>query len=78
MAFDRFLGDTLPKDYTGALSLSFDQAPSPLTFLYVLEATGLKLEFVPESLVRDSVVESRSLTPTVIYFSPEQTGQGGF
>ncbi len=78
VAFDRFLGDTLPKDYTGALSLSFDQAPSPLTFLYVLEATGLKLEFVPESLVRDSVVESRSLTPTVIYFSPEQTGQGGF
>lgn len=78
VAFDRFLGDSLPKDYTGALSLSFDQISSPLTFLYTLENSGLKLEYVPESLVRDSVVESRSLTPTVIYFSPDLTGQGGF
>lgn len=76
--FDRFLGDSLPATYSGALSLQFDQASAPLTFLYTLEERGLKLEYVSESLVRDSVVESRSLTPTVIFFSPDVSGQGGF
>jgi len=78
VSFDRFLGDSLPPGYTGALSLSFDQSSAPLTFLYTLEDAGLKLEYVSESLVRDSVVESRSLTPTVIFFSPDLSGQGGF
>ncbi len=76
--FDRFLGDTLPATYTGAFSLLFDQASAPLTFLYTLDDKGLRLEYVPESLVRDGVADSRSLTPTVLFFSPDTTGQGGF
>lgn len=76
--FDRFLGDSLPAAYTGAFSLFFDQASSPLTFLYTLDDKGLRLEYVPESLVRDGVAASRSLTPTVLFFSPDTSGQGGF
>ena len=47
-------------------------------FLYTLDDKGLRLEYVPESLVRDGVADSRSLTPTVLFFSPDTTGQGGF
>ncbi len=67
-----FLSADIARDYDGALTFTFDQAPSRVTFLYKLTDKGLRLEYVSESNVKDSVVQSRNLNPVIAFFSPDK------
>ncbi len=55
-------------DFDGVLSFKFDGSDSWIHFLYQLSSEGLKLEHVLS--VKDALVQSRNLTPTVLFFSP--------
>lgn len=69
VSFDHFLADSLRGSYSGVLSLRFDQSPqNPIRFLYSLEGNSLKLEYIPEKNIRDSVVLQRSNTPLIMVF----------
>lgn len=74
-SIDCFLSDTLGTDYDGAISFAFDQTSSRVSFLYSLTPKGLKLEYVSESNIKDSVVQARNLNPLVVFFTPEREGQ---
>ena len=65
-----FLHQSLTRDWDGVLSFQFDQAPAPVNFLYDLSDQGLRLEQVSSANIKDSVVLSRNLNPTVLFFTP--------
>lgn len=71
-----FLSDSLKDQYGGVLSFRFEATGARVHFLYDLTANGLKLEQVDESNIRNMVVESRNLSPTVLFFTPETTADG--
>ncbi len=75
--FQAFLSDTLKSQYTGVLSLNFQATGTRVFFLYDLSPDGLKLEQVDEANIHDSVVESRNLSPTILFFTPESQADGG-
>lgn len=75
VSLECFIDDTLGSDYDGVLSFRFESAPARVSFLYDLTSKGLKLEFVSESNIKDSVVQARNLNPVVVFFTPEQGGQ---
>lgn len=72
-----FLSDDLASAYDGVLSFRFDSTEARIHFLYNLTDQGLKLEYVSETNVKDSVVLSRNLNPIVLFFTPAKSGQGG-
>lgn len=72
-----FLSDTLRSQYTGVLTFRFEATGTRVHFLYGLTANGLKLEQVDEANITNSVVESRNLSPTVLFFTPETNADGG-
>jgi len=65
-----FLADSLKQDYDGVLTLRFGSTDSRVHFLYALTSTGLKLEPVHASNVKDALVTARNLNPTVLFFTP--------
>lgn len=67
-----FLSPSLNAAYDGALTFTFDQSPARINFLYSLTPKGLKLEFVSESNIKDSVVQAQNLNPTVVFFTPDK------
>ncbi len=72
-----FLPAGIAPEYNGVLSLKFDNAKHWVHFLYAVSGKGLKLETLPESCVKDNVVTARSLSPTVIFFTPGNSDSGG-
>lgn len=72
-----FLPNGLVPEYEGVLSFKFDGSRSWVNFLYAVSGKGLKLEYLSESCIKDSLVTSRALSPTVIFFSPGNTDSGG-
>lgn len=72
-----FLANNLADLYDGALSFRFENTTRWITFLYALDERGLRLENVSDTFIRDSVIQSRNLNPTVIFFTPETSGPGG-
>jgi hypothetical protein len=75
VSLECFLDGPLASEYDGVLSFRFESALSRVSFLYDLTPKGLKLEFVAESNVKDSVVQTRNLNPIVVFFTPGQGGQ---
>ncbi len=66
---DYFLSKDLRSDYTGVLSFVFDQGPeSPVFFLYTLDASSLRLEYVPERNIDEKVVQQRSSSRLIMAF----------
>jgi hypothetical protein len=72
-----FLSDSLAPVYDGVLSFKFDSSSAWIHFLYKVSPKGLKLEPVSESNIKDSVVLTQNLTPTVVFFTPDTAGRGG-
>lgn len=72
-----FLSDTLKGQYSGVLTFRFEATGTRVHFLYDLNANGLKLEQIDERNIKDSVVMSRNLSPTVLFFTPETQADGG-
>jgi hypothetical protein len=67
-----FLDPALAANYDGVLSFRFEPKAAWIHFLYTLSADGLKLEYVSESGIKDSVVTTRNLTPTVVFLKPQK------
>ncbi|MDR2758512.1 MAG: SH3 domain-containing protein [Spirochaetaceae bacterium] len=66
-----FLDLSLTARYDGALSFRFNGIGGPGTvasFLYTLEAQGLRLEYVPPGNLVESTVSRRAVSPIIIYF----------
>jgi hypothetical protein len=67
-----FLSRELQDRYNGVLSLQFygrdQQSPATRNFLYVLDSKGIRLEYVPESLLDGNIVSQRAASPIVMYF----------
>ncbi len=77
VALRRFLDKSLEGEYDGAISFRFESSSAWITFLYDVSKEGLKLEFVSDSNIDDSIVKTRNLSPTVMFFKPEKaTGDG--
>jgi len=69
VGFGYFLGEELRETYDGVMALYFSRAPSkPILFLYRLEESSLKLEFLPERNVEERVVRSGSSSPLIMAF----------
>jgi hypothetical protein len=65
-----FLPADLAPEYQGILSFRFDSSNRWIHFLYSLTPDGLRMEQVSESFITDAVVQTRNLTPTVVFFTP--------
>lgn len=75
VAFDHYAGREFQDSYEGVITFRFDGAPnSPVRFLYAHSNGGVRMQFVPETDIRDNVVVRESLSPVVIFFS--EPGQG--
>jgi len=72
-----FLSEPLVSAYTGVLSFRFESTGRWIHFLYNLTTQGLKLEQVSDSNIKDSIVLSQNLTPTVVFFTPDTAERGG-
>jgi len=72
-----FLSEALVSGFTGVLSFRFESSARWIHFLYTLTPQGLKLEQVSDSNIKDSVVLSQNLTPTVVFFTPDTAERGG-
>ncbi|HNY21599.1 MAG TPA: SH3 domain-containing protein [Treponemataceae bacterium] len=77
VAIRRFLDDSLSGEYDGAISFRFESTSAWITFLYDVSKDGLKLEFVSDSNIDDSIVKARNLSPTVMFFKPEKAQGDG-
>lgn len=74
-----FLSDDIADRYTGVLTFRFESTASRVNFLYDLSPSGLKLEQIDNSNIKDSLVITRNLNPTVIFLTPEAAQpDGGF
>jgi hypothetical protein len=63
-----FLDSSLENRYDGAFSLYFNGAGNAVNFLYTVDSEGLRIEYVPQTLVEGVTVIRRDASPTVIYF----------
>jgi len=64
-----FVSPQLDGQYTGVLSFRFDDINQGIHFLYTVSPEGIRLEHVSESAIRDGMVVSRSMAPTVLFFN---------
>jgi len=67
--FRYFLSSGLSYNYDGVLSLTFDSSDLEICFLYKLEENGLRLEYLPVSLIKDKTAEKQSANPLVMFFA---------
>ncbi len=66
-----FLHETVSSEYDGSLTFTFESNKAQVTFLFDIGPQGLKLEQVSPRNIKDSVIISRNLTPTVIFLTPD-------
>jgi hypothetical protein len=71
------LSESLASRYTGVLTFRFEATGTRVNFLYELTSDGLKLEQVDNGNIKDAVVVSRDLNPTVLFFTPEEPEADG-
>ena len=71
-----FLSPEDSQEYAGVLSFRFSQDSQWIHFLYNISSSGLKLEHVSSTNIKDALVQSRNLTSTVLFFTPEERLQG--
>jgi hypothetical protein len=68
LAMDLYLTGDLRQRYEGAFSMRFDGSAVPARFMYLFDAQGLRVEFVPETSMDGNLVARRASSPIVIYF----------
>lgn len=68
VSMDYFISNDLSFYYDGVLSFRFDSDQKEIVFLYKLEETGLRMEFVPENLIRNALISSQSQNPIILFF----------
>ena len=68
VALDCFISNELALHYDGALTFRFDSDKKDIVFLYKLEEKGLRMEYVPSNLVRNSYISSQSQNPIILFF----------
>jgi hypothetical protein len=68
-----FLSSPLSRDYTGVFTLRFETsgAPVPVSFMYTIDAQGIRIEHAPSSSLDGLEVVRRSSSPLVMYFYTE-------
>lgn len=64
-----FLTSELAASYNGVLSFYFESNAQPVNFLYSLQEDGLRLEYLNNSSIKNSVAQSRNLNPLVLFFT---------
>ncbi len=73
VSFDHFLSKEFSTSYDGVLAFRFRQTPDrPITLLYTLDGSSLKLEYVPERNVNDRIIQRRSSSPLIMAFFGQQ------
>jgi hypothetical protein len=67
-----FISRGLQDRYNGIISLSFagkeEETPATRNFLYIFDSEGIRLEYIPESLLNGNLVSQRASSPIVMYF----------
>ncbi|WP_460055040.1 SH3 domain-containing protein [Spirochaeta dissipatitropha] len=71
--FGYYMSRNLSTMYDGVMGLSFSNTREQVVFLYELVGDGLRLTHAPENTIRDRVVESVSLSPTILFFTYSTT-----
>ncbi|AFG37876.1 SH3 domain-containing protein [Spirochaeta africana] len=66
--FSYFLSRELRSQYDGAVGFRFDGRQQTVVFLFELINSGLRLTHAPDSTISNSVVESVSMSPTILFF----------
>lgn len=64
-----FVSPQLDGQYNGVLTFRFDGTNQNIHFLYTVSSEGVRLEHAVESAIRDAMVVTRSMTPTVLFFN---------
>jgi hypothetical protein len=76
IAMDLFLAPAMQERYTGAFSFRFDgneAGSGPVVrFMYALDPRGFRLEYIPDTSLDGNLVQRRSSSPVVLYFSPTE------
>lgn len=68
VSLDYFVSNELAFMYNGVLTFRFDSDKKEIVFLYKLEETGLRMEYIPENLIRNSLISSQSQNPIILFF----------
>jgi hypothetical protein len=68
VSMDLYLAPDLEDHYDGTFSLYFAGSRVPVSFLYILDDQGFRLEYVPETSLDDVTVSRRDDSPIVLYF----------
>ena len=76
VSFEYFLGNSLKDSYDGVISFNFESSQKKVSFLYRLEENGIRLEEIPESNIRNNVVQNRKISPLILFFTAQENSSG--
>ena len=76
VSFEYFLGNSLKDSYDGVISFNFESSQKKVSFLYRLEEKGIRLEEIPESNIRNNVVQNRKISPLILFFTAQENSSG--
>ncbi len=70
-AFDIFLSPEMPaqNQYDGAFSLHVSDANARIHFMYILTAQGIRLLYLPSSLIQQNLVTQIPISPVILFFT---------
>ncbi|HUX11475.1 MAG TPA: SH3 domain-containing protein [Spirochaetia bacterium] len=74
--FSLYLDSSLTGKYDGVITFNLngtDRSQSA-SFLYSFASGGVRFVYVPESTVKDGIVQRVSISPVIIFFSPRHAG----
>ncbi len=63
------ISSDLKKNYDGVLTFRFEGNTDEVNFLYKLSSNGLSMEDATDATIKNNIVQSRSKSPIVIFFS---------
>ena len=69
VSFELRLDKRLTMEYDGVMVMHFDNTSDPVYFLYKIEETGLRMENIGRSQIRNNTVVDRSPNPVVLFFA---------
>lgn len=72
---DCFLSRQMSSVYDGVLSLYFEGLNRRLVFMYTFSDGGIKFEPISAANISDNTVVSRDISPTVMFFYSEDSGE---
>ncbi len=64
-----FIADNLKSSYDGILTFNFNNTSGDVNFLYKMTENGLRLEDAANAVIKNNIVNARSSSPLVIFFS---------